>query len=228
MGEIDPHPPNTKQAGHGTGYRSVTTRWPELFVGLTPGQRRRVVRSLDEANIVRPGPDLGRGRRHGAVRDDADPWSLPSASTAPHTCRVAQTAHSPPVDPTKASRVAAALASATCHARTPAYGGSLFRSSSLLTAPTRPEEAAARRSIRTVIGKFGFHRQSGPVGGLGTARDPTSTRRPPTPSTSERTASRRWDRIDASDRRALAALVSAIAAIEQAVDDAQLLRATRR
>lgn len=29
---------------------SVTTQWPELFVGLTPGQRRTVVRNLAGAH----------------------------------------------------------------------------------------------------------------------------------------------------------------------------------
>jgi hypothetical protein len=29
---------------------SVTVRWPELFVGLTPGQRRTVVRNLAHAH----------------------------------------------------------------------------------------------------------------------------------------------------------------------------------
>lgn len=30
--------------------RSVTVRWPDLFVGLTPGQRRTVVRNLAHAD----------------------------------------------------------------------------------------------------------------------------------------------------------------------------------
>lgn len=44
------HHSNSKQAGRWQGCRSVTARWPELFVGLTPGQRRLVVLKLDEAD----------------------------------------------------------------------------------------------------------------------------------------------------------------------------------
>jgi hypothetical protein len=43
--------------------RSVTVRWPELFVGLTPGQRRTVVRNLAHAH-----PD-GRGPTRAEVDD---------------------------------------------------------------------------------------------------------------------------------------------------------------
>lgn len=36
--------------------RIATAKWPELFVGLTPGQRRTVVRNLAHAHPTGSGP----------------------------------------------------------------------------------------------------------------------------------------------------------------------------
>lgn len=69
--------------------RSVTVQWPELFVGLTPGQRRTVVRNLAH---VRPD---GREPTRAEV-DDMVQYVVGEITPTEYARRCSRT-HPPPV-----------------------------------------------------------------------------------------------------------------------------------